>query len=140
MTGAATGPGGATEGQGGATEWLFSYGTLQDPQVQLATFGRRLEGHPDALPGHEVRLVEITDAAVLATSGQTHHPILVPVPVDGDGRAAVPGTVLALTPAELAAADDYEVDDYTRVAVSLASGRRAWVYVASAPVGSEQAD
>ena len=28
--------------------WLFSYGTLQQEDVQLATFGRRLEGRADA--------------------------------------------------------------------------------------------
>jgi len=34
-----------------------------------------------------------------------------------------------VTEAELAAADRYErVADYTRFAVALASGRRAWVY------------
>jgi hypothetical protein len=30
---------------------------------------------------------------------------------------------------ELAAADEYEVDDYRRITVSLRSGDRAWVYV-----------
>jgi len=30
---------------------LFSYGTLQEERVQLSTFGRRLSGEPDALPG-----------------------------------------------------------------------------------------
>ncbi|RZJ42033.1 MAG: gamma-glutamylcyclotransferase, partial [Brevundimonas sp.] len=32
---------------------LFSYGTLQDPNVQQANFGRLLEGSPDRLPGYE---------------------------------------------------------------------------------------
>jgi hypothetical protein len=30
---------------------------------------------------------------------------------------------------ELAAADEYEVDDYRRITVPLRSGDRAWVYV-----------
>jgi len=30
---------------------LFSYGTLQDPAVQLSTFGRELKGRADSLPG-----------------------------------------------------------------------------------------
>ena len=34
-----------------------------------------------------------------------------------------------ITPAELAAADQYEVADYKRIAVTLLSGRAAWVYV-----------
>jgi gamma-glutamylcyclotransferase (GGCT)/AIG2-like uncharacterized protein YtfP len=41
----------------------------------------------------------------------------------------VPGTVFEITPAELAAADAYEVADYERIAVTLASGQGAWVYV-----------
>ena len=31
---------------------LFSYGTLQDKDVQMANFGRELTGHEDALPGY----------------------------------------------------------------------------------------
>jgi hypothetical protein len=38
------------------------------------------------------------------------------------------GTVLAVTPAELAQADAYEVEDYRRDRVTLASGQAAWVY------------
>jgi gamma-glutamylcyclotransferase (GGCT)/AIG2-like uncharacterized protein YtfP len=41
----------------------------------------------------------------------------------------VEGTVFAISEADLAAADEYEVDDYVRVAVPLRSGRTAWVYV-----------
>ena len=31
---------------------LFSYGTLQLESVQLSSFGRRLEGEPDAMTGY----------------------------------------------------------------------------------------
>jgi hypothetical protein len=41
----------------------------------------------------------------------------------------VDGTVLELTDDELRQADDYEVDDYRRVAAPLTSGGTAWVYV-----------
>ena len=41
----------------------------------------------------------------------------------------LPGKVLRLTPAELAAADVYEAADYRRERVTLASGTSAWVYV-----------
>jgi len=37
--------------------------------------------------------------------------------------------VFEISETELAAADEYEVDDYHRVAVPLRSGDRAWVYV-----------
>ena len=56
-----------------ADVWLFSYGTLQQEDVQLATFGRRLEGRVDALPGYATSLLEIRDAEVVKTSGKTHH-------------------------------------------------------------------
>jgi hypothetical protein len=110
-----------------ASERLFSYGTLQLESVQLATFGRRLVGSRDALPGHAESLLEISDAAVVATSGKTHHPIARFTGRDAD---AVAGTVFEVTPEELAQADRYEVSDYQRVAVTLRSGTRAWVYVA----------
>lgn len=111
-----------------AQEWLFSYGTLRDPAVQLATFGRELEGQPDGLLGHATQWLEITDPDVLATSGQSHHPIVVRTGLDTD---VVPGHVLRLTAAELAGADAYEVGDYRRVPARLASGIEAWVYVSA---------
>jgi len=85
---------------------LFSYGTLQQPEVQLTTFGRRLAGHGDAVLGHELDWVKIRDPHVIATSGSDRHPVL----VESDRpAAAVEGTVFAITAAELAAADEYEV-------------------------------
>jgi len=112
----------------GNAVWLFSYGTLQQDNVQLATFGRRLEGRPDSLPGYAVSVVAIADAAVVATSGAVHHPI---VRMTGDPADEVAGTVFRITPAELAAADAYEVADYKRTAVRLKSGLEAFVYVAA---------
>jgi gamma-glutamylcyclotransferase (GGCT)/AIG2-like uncharacterized protein YtfP len=107
------------------TELLFSYGTLQQEGVQLASFGRRLTGRADALPGWKQEMVEITHPNVLAASGKTHHPIVVP----GRRDDSVAGTVFEITADELAAADAYEVADYKRVATPLASGVTAWVYV-----------
>jgi hypothetical protein len=109
-----------------STELLFSYRTLRQREVQLATFGRELDGRPDAIVGFELDWVTITDPRVIATSGSDRHPILMPT---DRTDAGVEGTVFAITEAELAAADDYEVDDYRRVAVALRSGARAWVYV-----------
>jgi gamma-glutamylcyclotransferase (GGCT)/AIG2-like uncharacterized protein YtfP len=51
------------------------------------------------------------------------------LPCSGVDTDRVPGTVLAITLAELAAADAYEVEAYERVRTVLASGRSAWVYV-----------
>ena len=70
---------------------LFSYGTLQQEAVQLATFGRLLRGSPDELVGFEEGVREVTDA-------------------------------------ELADADRYEPEGWTRMAAPLASGRQAWVF------------
>ena len=109
-----------------ASERLFSYGTLQLPDVQRATFGRLLDGAPDALVGFRKELVEITDRDVLAKSGERFHPIVMR---SSDPEDQVAGTVFAITPAELAAADSYEVSDYERAEAQLASGVRAWVYV-----------
>ena len=113
-------------------EWLFSYGTLQQEGVQLATFGRLLAGRPDRLPGFRLAEVRITDPQVLAESGKAIHPIASP---SADPADAIDGTVFQVTPAELDNADRYEVADYTRIAARLASGIQAWVYVAAADVG-----
>lgn len=109
-----------------ATVLLFSYGTLQDRRVQIANFGRELVGRPDVLLGYELGTLEITDADVLATSGEQHHPILRKSVGAGE---AIRGTVFELTEDELAAADKYEVPDYQRVLVTLQSGTEAYVYV-----------
>ena len=108
------------------TELLFSYGTLRQREVQLTTFGRELNGQSDAIVGFELDYVTITDPHVIATSGSDRHPILRPT---DRAEAQVAGTVFTITGAELAAADEYEVDDYRRIEVPLRSGRRAWVYV-----------
>jgi gamma-glutamylcyclotransferase (GGCT)/AIG2-like uncharacterized protein YtfP len=105
---------------------LFSYGTLQQDDVQLASFGRLLEGEADAMPGYRQSLVEITDPEVIRTSGKRFHPIVEP---SGDSGDEVKGRVFRITDAELTAADAYEVADYKRVLVPLRSGNKAWVYV-----------
>ena len=109
-----------------AMEHLFSYGTLQQADVQLATFGRLLDGRPDQLPGYRLSLLPIDDAQVVATSGKTHHPL---ASRSADAADGVPGAVLAVTPGELRQADGYEVAAYRRERVTLASGMRAWAYV-----------
>ena len=106
---------------------LFSYGTLQLPSVQEANFGRLLQGQADSLVGWRQDMVEITDPQVLAESGERFHPILRHTEKQSD---TVAGTVFLISEEELARADTYEVDDYHRVEVPLASGICAWVYVA----------
>lgn len=105
---------------------LFSYGTLQLESVQMASFGRRLQGTPDSMPGYARTFVEITDPQVLAASGERFHPI---VSASDDPADEVAGTVFRISAGELQAADRYEVADYRRVRVRLKSGCDAWVYV-----------
>lgn len=107
-------------------ELLFSYGTLQSAPVQLATFGRLLEGKSDVLVGYALSYLTITDEAVLKASGLDSHPILLKTSVEAD---RIEGTVFTITGEELLEADRYEVADYERAAVTLESGLIAWVYV-----------
>ncbi len=98
---------------------LFSYGSLQQAAVQLATFGRLLNGHVDVLPGYEPRLVDAGDGVTHANAHFT-----------GAGDSVVRGTVFEVTEAELLSADVYERSaSYLRIPVVLSSGREAWVYV-----------
>jgi gamma-glutamylcyclotransferase (GGCT)/AIG2-like uncharacterized protein YtfP len=108
------------------TQLLFSYGTLQQRDVQLATFGRVLQGTADHLVGFHQSMIEIEDPAVVKTSGKAYHPIVKQSGVVAD---RVAGTVFEVTDDELAHADKYEVADYKRVSAPLTSGRTAWVYV-----------
>jgi gamma-glutamylcyclotransferase (GGCT)/AIG2-like uncharacterized protein YtfP len=88
---------------------LFSYGSLQQEDVQLSTIGRRLDGQRDELPRFE-KNANVT--------------------LSGDPDSRVSGTVFEITDDELARIDRYEAPvSYRRVAVTLASGRQAWVYL-----------
>ncbi len=106
---------------------VFSYGTLHQAEVQSALYGRVVTTVPDRLPGWRLDWVTISDPAVIATSGSDRHPIL----REGGREDLVEGAFLELIDdAELAVTDAYEVADYVRREVGLASGVRAWVYVA----------
>ena len=109
--------------------WLFSYGTLRQPDVQRRVFGREVRGREDELPGYRLSLVEIADPAAVATSGAERHPI---AKATGQANDTVAGCALRVTPDELARADGYETADYRRVSVRLASGLDAFVYVEAA--------
>lgn len=85
-----------------------------------------LSGREDSLPGFKQSMIAIEDADVLAISGKTHHPI---VHRSSAANDSVPGIVFEITADELVAADRYEVAAYERIAVTLASGVTAWVYV-----------
>lgn len=111
-----------------ADQALFSYGTLQWPEVQLDTFGRLVEGEDDVLPGYTTDDVDIDDVRVVERSGAAVHSVL---RATGSDLDKVVGKVLWITEDELEAADEYEVAVYRRRTVTLASGRTAWAYVAA---------
>ena len=105
---------------------LFSYGTLQEARVQRALFGRALTGTPDALTGYVRGQVPVADGDTM-NAGLPHYENAV---VSGRPEDRIDGTALEVSDDDLARADDYEAPaDYVRVAVTLASGARAWVYV-----------
>ena len=112
----------------GGTLWLFSYGTLRQAAVQQALFGRTLDEAPDALGGFRIDTIAIEEPDIVNLSGKATHLIL---RRDEAATAPIAGAALAIVAAELAAADVYEGHHYRRIAVTLVSGRCAFVYVAS---------
>src|SRR5574338_1721263 len=95
--------------------FLFSYGTLQHEDVQIATFGRRLNGRSDELSGFKKSIVGGAHANLTFTG---HH------------LDRVDGSLFEVGDEDLARADAFEQQfDYRREEVTLASGQRAWVYV-----------
>ena len=111
---------------------LFSYGTLQQREVQLATYGRILRGAPDVLIGYRLEPLAISDPHVIKVSGKAIHTIACKSDCVDD---RIGGIVFDLNDAELAATDAYEVDVYARIEVVLESGRTSWVYVGLAANG-----
>ena len=101
-------------------EPLFSYGTLQRAQVQRAVFGRTVAMTPDTLAGYRVGSLRYGQG-----DGAPTYKVLEP-----DASAPlVPGVLLDLSPAELAAADAYEGHGYRRTTATFGSGRTGWVYI-----------
>jgi Gamma-glutamyl cyclotransferase, AIG2-like len=101
---------------------------LQQRDVQLATFRRRLAGQPDRLIGYKLQTITIDDENFVAKSGTAQHRNL---QFTGDASDYVEGTVLSLTKKELEDADAYEPHGYKRVLVQTNSGLSAWVYLNS---------
>src|SRR5690349_13394124 len=108
-----------------ASERLFSYGALRNGDVQLAIFGRLLDGAPDQLLGFRQEAHEVADAEFLAKGGARLQSIVVR---SSDPADRVPGWAYMVTETELAAADAFEPRRYRRIETVLASGARAWVY------------
>ena len=87
-----------------ATEYLFTYGTLQDKEVQQMVFSRILSGSKDHLKEHTISK-ELVGGL---------YPTVKSSPKSAKG---VPGV------------DVYEGDAYFRKKATLVSGTEAWVYL-----------
>lgn len=112
--------------KGEETENLFSYGTLREEDVQLSTFGRRLEGSPDALSGFRLVMIRIEDQDFVVKSGTADHRN---IQFTGNASDFVEGFVFSVTKEELEESDAYEPAGYGRELVQLRSGLKAWVYL-----------
>ena len=97
-------------------EKVFIYGTLRDAVIQRSLFGRVLVGSPDALEGYALATTRVKGSAF---------PNIVPA-----AGGSVEGEVVAADAEQLRRMDGYETDAYLRKRVVLASGIRAWAYIA----------
>lgn len=95
---------------------LFTYGSLQDEQIQIALFKRKLKGRSDTLSGYEFAKEKLAGL----------YPVIFKSPSTITGLS---GMVYELTKTDLEKADEYEGEDYQRIEVVLNSGTKAWVYV-----------
>jgi gamma-glutamylcyclotransferase (GGCT)/AIG2-like uncharacterized protein YtfP len=98
---------------------LFTYGTLQDLDIQLRLFGRKLSGDPDILIGYQ-----LSDKKIMGKYKGIHETCA--------QEDRLEGVLYVLKTQELLDTDIYEGEAYKRILVTLASGRKAWVYVENA--------
>ncbi|WP_036381920.1 gamma-glutamylcyclotransferase family protein [Muricauda sp. MAR_2010_75] len=97
-------------------EYLFTYGTLQDLQVQEYIFGRILDGKSDFLFGFKRFENAVYGRYPLVLHTQ-------------NGEDKVEGMVYEVSMADLKKADIYETSAYKREKFHLESGVVAWVYI-----------
>ncbi len=98
------------------TQLLFSYGTLQESEVQEKILDRKLKGTKDVLSGyikHEKKMMD-------------KYPIVVP---SGNPKDVVEGVLYKVSNYELYKIDLYESLAYSRVLATLESSAKAWIYV-----------
>ena len=100
-----------------ATHQVFTYGTLQDKEVQLGVFSRVLSGTPDTLSTYRIAAQKV--AGRYPTLEHTQNQ-----------KDKIKGMTYTLSPEELEKADAYEGAAYERIEITLVSGKKAWVYTA----------
>ena len=104
-------------------EKLFSYGSLQNEDIQKDLFGRILEGTPETLIGYIVKKIQIEEEF-----GLVHYPIITETKKLED---TINGMVYSVSSQELRQTDLYEGLHYRRVEVQLQSNQKAWAYSAA---------
>ncbi|GGD47688.1 DUF4286 family protein [Muriicola marianensis] len=99
-----------------ATAYLFTYGTLQEKDVQKMIFSRTLNGKRDSLSAH--RISEEMVGGLYPTIRRSENP-----------NDKVEGLVYVISEEELTLVDAYEGEAYERMNITLESGVKAWVYL-----------
>lgn len=97
-------------------DYLFSYGTLQDHQVQQYIFGRLLKGKTDSVLGFKKLENAVYGRYPLVTN--TNNP-----------EDKVAGVAYEVSETDLKKADIYETSAYKRQKFPLESGDKAWIYI-----------
>lgn len=100
-----------------ATHLVFTYGTLQDEEIQLGVFSRLLSGTQDTLSKYKIATQKVAN----------QYPTLEHTKNEQD---KITGKIYTLSPEELKKADAYEGAAYERIEITLVSGKKAWVYTA----------
>nr|WP_262886022.1 gamma-glutamylcyclotransferase family protein [Muriicola jejuensis] len=99
-----------------ATAYLFSYGTLQESDVQKMIFSRTLRGIKDSLRSHTLSEEMVGGLYPTIRSSE-------------NTDDSVHGFVYVISEEELTLVDAYEGEAYERKHVTLESGIKAWVYL-----------
>lgn len=99
-----------------ALEYLFTYGTLQEDEIQRILFKRKLKGNKEALVGFILSPNKVYGR--YPTISRTN-----------DTMDVVEGMAYKISALELERVDVYEGEGYERHKVVLASGKTAWTYM-----------
>lgn len=105
-------------------QYLFSYGKLQQREVQIKLLGRELEMNKDILKGYQIASIIITDEIFLETGADINQRIA----LKSNHKDFIEASVLEITEEELIRSDSYEPKNYKRVEMVLESEKKAWVY------------
>ncbi len=107
-------------------QYLFSYGTLQNEDVQRDVLGKVLPGQADRLPFYDQSVLEVVNGGRAEASGTARYLL---AHYSGRHTDVLQGTAYPVTAADLRRTDKFQGPAYKRIASVLGSGVCAWVYV-----------